>query len=218
MFRTICALSMVLGVTLFCASSVCHAEEHDKPAGAAGHAAGDHKHVHIGAEGANTNPLELRADTAVYTLVIFIVLAMTLAGTAWKPVVSGLDKRESALHADVLAAKQARDESERLLAEHSRRLDKVQEEVREIVAEARRDADHLKDEILAKANKDAELAKQRAVNDINQARDTALNQLFDHMADAVAAAAQTVVGRSLTGADQERLIRESLTDLTKNVN
>jgi F-type H+-transporting ATPase subunit b len=50
----------------------------------------------------------------------------------------------------------------------------------------------------------------RAVQDIERARDQALDDLFDHMGRSVREATETVIGRSLTGADNDRLIEEAL--------
>jgi len=79
-----------------------------------------------------------------------------------------------------------------------------------LLAEGRRDAERAKQEIVTEAQKEAEAAKQRAVHEIGRARDAALKDLFDVMATEVAHATEHVLGRSLTGADQDRLIDEAL--------
>ena len=79
-----------------------------------------------------------------------------------------------------------------------------------MMAEARRDAEYTKADIIAAAQKEAEAGRQRALQDIERARDQAMDELFSHMSQAVADAAAQVVGRSLTGEDHERLVRESL--------
>ncbi len=72
------------------------------------------------------------------------------------------------------------------------------------------DAEHAKQEIVSEAQKEAENAKQRALHEIGRARDAALKDLFDVMASEVAHATEHVLGRSVTGADQDRLIDEAL--------
>jgi F-type H+-transporting ATPase subunit b len=97
-----------------------------------------------------------------------------------------------------------------MLAQHSKKMAQVQDEIRQLLTEARRDADHAKSEIVSQAQKEAESAKQRAVQEISRARDSALKDLFDVMASEVAQATQHVLGRSVNSADQDRLIDEAL--------
>jgi F-type H+-transporting ATPase subunit b len=149
-------------------------------------------------------------DLAVWTLITFVVFVAVLKKLAWSPIIEGLQKRESSMFDNLAAAESARIKAEKMLAEHAAKLDKVQDEVREILAEAKRDAEHTKTEILAVAQKEAEATRQRAVNDIERARDQALDELFNQVGRAVYLATEQVLGRSVTGADNDRLIDEAL--------
>ncbi|HEY0984523.1 F0F1 ATP synthase subunit B family protein, partial [Schlesneria sp.] len=97
--------------------------------------------------------------------------------------------------------------------EHELKLAKVQEEVREILAEARRDAEHTKQEILATAQKEADASRQRAIADIERSRDQALTELFDFVSTNVVNATENVIGRSLSGDDHDRLVKEALSQI-----
>jgi len=138
------------------------------------------------------------------------VFLFVLRKFAWGPLIEGLDKREASVLDNIAGAEAARLKAEKMLAEHAAKLDKVQDEVREILAEARRDAEYTKNDIVATAQKEAEATRQRAVQDIERARDQALDSLFDHMARCVNEATEQVIGRALTGADNDRLIEEAL--------
>jgi F-type H+-transporting ATPase subunit b len=48
------------------------------------------------------------------------------------------------------------------------------------------------------------------VQDIERARDQAMDELFAHMGRVVSEATEQVIGRALTGADNDRLIDEAL--------
>jgi F-type H+-transporting ATPase subunit b len=111
---------------------------------------------------------------------------------------------------NLAAAESARLKAEKLLEDHKAKLDKVQEEVHQILAVAKRDAERTKSEIIAAAQKEAEATRVRSVNDIERARDQALNELFSYMDRVVADATEQVLGRAMTGADNERLIEEAL--------
>ncbi len=183
------------------------------------HAAGDDHATDSADHGgghAEGVPLNFKTDLAIWSLVVFLVFITVLKTFAWGPLVEGLDKRESDLRKDIAAAEAARVKAERMLAEHAEKLEKVQDEVREILAEARRDADHTKSEIVAEAQKEAEATKDRAVNEIERARDQALKELFDHFANSVTDATEHVLGRSLSGDDHERFIQEALAQVSEN--
>jgi F-type H+-transporting ATPase subunit b len=157
-------------------------------------------------------------DLAIWSLVTFAVFLYVLKILAWKPITEGLDKREARIIGAISDAEAARSRAEKMLAEHQQKLDKVQEEIRDLMAEARRDAEHTKTEILAAAQREAEATRQRAVQEIERARDQALDDLFDHMARCVEEATERVVGRSLTGPDHERLITEALGGIVRRQN
>jgi F-type H+-transporting ATPase subunit b len=155
-------------------------------------------------------PLDFKGDLAMWSGITFVIFIILLGRFAWKPLIVGLDKREARIRDDISAAEAARVNAEQMLAQHAQTLAKVQDEVRAILAEGRRDAEHAKQEIISVAQKEAEAAKQRAVHEIGRARDAALKDLFDVMASQVAHATEHVLGRSLSGADQDRLIEEAL--------
>jgi F-type H+-transporting ATPase subunit b len=172
-------------------------------------------HEHIGEKGVSKDPAEVKTDLGIWTFVVFLILAGTLYKFAWTPVSEGLERRESGIRENIAAAESARIKAEKMLAEHAQKLAKVQDEVHEILAEARRDAEHTKNEIVATAQKESDALRQRAVLDIGRARDEALDDLFAHMARCVEEATERVVGRSLTGADHERLVEESLSGVRR---
>jgi F-type H+-transporting ATPase subunit b len=108
-------------------------------------------------------PITFEADLAVWSLITFVVFLFVLKKFAWGPLIEGLDKRETSVLDNIAAAEAARIKAEKMLAEHAAKLEKVQDEVREIIAEARRDAEHTKNEIVAAAQKEAEATRVRAV-------------------------------------------------------
>ncbi len=163
-------------------------------------------------------PLDPKADLVIWSLVVFLVFVGVLTKFAWKPLAAGLDSREAKIRQDIADAEEARRKTEQMLAEHAAKLDAVQDEVREIIAEARRDAEHTKQEIVTQAQTEAEATQKRALDAIGRARDQALDELFATMSSTVAQATEYVVGRSLTGDDQNRLIDEALSQFSGQSN
>ena len=158
-------------------------------------------------------PMSFTKDLALFSLVTFVVYLAVLRVGAWGPLRAGLTERERRIRQDIADAEANRHKSEAMVKEHEARLAKVQDEVREILAEARRDAEHARLEIAATAQKEAEATKQRAIAEIVRSKDQALAELFDFVSNNVLKATEQVIGRSLTGTDHERLVKESLSQL-----
>ena len=158
-------------------------------------------------------PLDFKTDLAIWSLVTFIVFVLVLRKFAWGPLIAGLDNREAQMQQHLVDAETARQKAEQMLADYGQKLEKVQDEVREILAEARRDAEHTKNEIVAEAQREAGATVQRATEDIQRATEQTKKELFDYLATHVANATETVLERALTDADQERFIQEALTQI-----
>ena len=201
--------TVMLGAAMLPAAALFAVDEAESREPAGAHA------THIGAEGVNTDAAEFKSDLAIYTFIVFLLLLAILWKFAWGPIASGLEQREARIRQDIDDAEQARLKAEEMLARHAEKLDKVQDEVREILAEARRDAEHTKQDIISTAQQEAETTKQRAINEIERARDHALHELFEVMAGRVADATEHVLGRSLDEADQDRFIEEALAQFSE---
>jgi F-type H+-transporting ATPase subunit b len=159
-------------------------------------------------------PLAFKLDLAMWYLISFVLLLLILRKFAWGPLIEGLDKRESNIRNELAEAEAARVKAEQMLREHAQRLEAVEDEVKAIIEEARRDADRTKQDIIATAQKEAKTTQDRAIHEIERARDQALKELFDSMAGQVAGATEHVLGRALTGEDQDRLIEEALSQFS----
>lgn len=186
------ALALAAPVSVQASTEAPHAEEH--------HEAG--------------LPMDWTKDLALFSLVTFVVYLVVLKVGAWGPLRDGLNERERRIRQDIADAESNRHKTEAMVKEHEARLAKVQDEVREILAEARRDAEHAKLEIITTAQKEAEATKQRAISEIERSKDQALTELFEFVSTNVVHATEQVIGRSLTGTDHERLVKESLSQLS----
>ena len=160
-------------------------------------------------------PLSFHGDLAIWSLIVFILFVIVLKTFAWGPLSAGLDKREAGIRENIADAERARVKAEQMLAEHAEKLDLVQDEVREIIAEARRDAEHTKRDILETAQNEANATKERSIAEIERARDQALKELFDTLSAQVAVATEYVLGRSITDDDQQRLIDEAISQFSE---
>lgn len=211
-------LAVVLGVAItpaLFAADEAHPPAPGAVAPAGDHATGDAGHVtahhdHIGEAGVNKQPEEFRTDLAIFSAIVFGLLAVGLYYTAWPKILGALAAREEGIRKAIADAEDAKVQATAFMKEHKGRLEAVENTVKEILAEARRDAEHTKLDITKQAEVEAEAIKNRAIAEINRAKDQALDELFSTLAHQVSKATEQVVGRALTGADQERLIQEAV--------
>lgn len=179
----------------------------------ADHPATAHEAEGEGHEGGGGNLLELRLPLAVSTVIVFIGVLLVLWRFAWGPLSKALDEREHHQEETLRQAEHARSESERMLAEHRALIAQANDQVRAILEEARRDADHTANEILQKARDEAESAKQRAERDIVQARDQALSEIWTRTADLAVNVAGKVLSREIGPDEQRRLAEAAISEL-----
>lgn len=181
------------------------------PRGAeAGHDDHDAHIDHIGEKDVNKQPEEFRTDLAIFSAIVFGLLATGMYLTAWPKILGVLAAREEGIRKAIADAEDAKVQATAFMKEHKGRLEAVENQVKEILAEARRDAEHTKLDITKQAEVEAEAIKNRAIAEINRAKDQALDELFSTLAHQVSKATEQVVGRALTGSDQERLIQEAV--------
>lgn len=184
------------------------------PVGAEDHsptpAAGEHHGEVAHPEGV---PMNFKGDLALWSLVTFVVFFTVLSKVAWGPLQDGLNQREANIRKEIAEAQASNQEAAALLQEHDAKLAAVQEEVKAILAEARRDAERNKQDITAAAQQEAEATRKRAVEDIERAKAAAIGELFDFVSHNVVKATEQVLSRSLTGDDQERLVSQALSEM-----
>ena len=189
-----------------------------RPEGAAAEPAPAHGAEHVTEKGLSAqakDPKELRGDLAVWTLLVFLIVLAVLWKTAWKPILAGLKKREDQIAENIAAAQRQHDEARRLLEQYERKLSGAASQVREIMEEARRDAEHTQQEIIARARAEAQTEKNRTLVEIDTARQQALKDIAEKSTDMAIDLAGRIVRAKLSPADHRELIQEAVGRLAK---
>jgi len=202
------ALVALALLTLSCDVTIALAQvaDHSAPKHAElGHsaAAGDHA-------AAEPNPLGIDLDLAVWTLVVFILLFLVLQMFAWPQIVEALEERERKIADNIAAAAQKHEEAKKLLAEHEAKLAAAAGEVRELLDEARRDAEHTRKMIADKGHQDAQDELGRVLREIDRAKNAAVQELAVASANVAIDLARKVVREQITPEQQKQIVREAL--------
>jgi F-type H+-transporting ATPase subunit b len=162
------------------------------------------------------NPMAWNTDLAVWTAVVFLLVLLILWRFAWKPIASGLDKREQRIHDEIASAEKTRAEAQQLLADYQKRLAETGEEVRKMLEAARRESERQGQQIVADARAAAETEKQRGLNEIQRATAGAIKELADRSAGLAVELAGQIVGARLDQAAHARLIERAVADFVRS--
>ena len=147
---------------------------------------------------------------AIATIVVFVLLLLILTKTAWKPILAGLQAREKGIRDAIDGAEKANADAKSMLAEYQSKLASASDEARKIVEEGRKDAEALKSKIHADAQAEAGRERDRALRDIEIARQGALKDIYEQVAVVATDVAAKILKTHLDPAGHRRLVDESV--------
>ena len=169
-----------------------------------------------GQETPDINPLDWKADLAIWTAVVFLVLLAVLWKFAWRPIANGLEKRERRIADEIASAERSNVEARQLLEEYHQKLAASGEEVKQMLEAARRDAEQTGQAIVEKAKGDAEAEHQRMLGEIELATSNALKELAEQSATLAVDLAGKIVAAKLDPKAHSHLIERAVADFSKN--
>ncbi len=145
-------------------------------------------------------------------LVNFVLLLVILRLVAYKPIIRLLDERSARIRESMQRAEEIKIQAARTEEEFTRRLAEARREGQEIIAQAEKAADRLRQEELDKTRRQVDELRTKALDDISRERERALAELRRQVADLAVLAASRAVGRSLDQTSHYRLIQEALAE------
>jgi F-type H+-transporting ATPase subunit b len=164
-------------------------------------------------EGGGGDIMNVDATLFWATLVAFGLFAWILAKFAWGPLLKIIDEREKTIRDQVESAEQAAADAKAALAQHHELLRGAGRERDEILARATRDADTLRGELHAKARADADQVVARAREQMQREKDQAVAELRAQVADIAVEAAARIVKSSLSEEAQRKLVDDYVREL-----
>jgi F-type H+-transporting ATPase subunit b len=160
--------------------------------------------------------LQFDFGSAFCNLLIFLGVLAVLSKFVWPVILDGLKARESKIYGDLEAAEKANNEAKSLLADYQAKLDDASTQVQTMLAGARKDAEASGQRIVEEAKAEAGRQRDRAVAEIETAKQVAISELAGSTSDMAINVAKQVVGRELKASDHADLIRKSLDSLPSN--
>jgi F-type H+-transporting ATPase subunit b len=161
-----------------------------------------------------SNPLiQVTPGLMIWTIVCFLITFVVLKKVAFGRIQATIDERRERIQNALDEADRARDEARKLVEEHRHLIGQAKSEGEEILAEARRIADSQRERVREETEEDRQRRLEETRRQIEQATHQALGQIRDEVAKLSLAAAEKITRKSLTGADQQRLIDEALAEI-----
>lgn len=197
------------------AASDAHAEH-----AAAGHAAAAHAHddtdlSHGNASADISNIAKPQFDMSIFSFLVFLILLGVLYKFAWGPIATALQRREETIARQIEEARLASERASSQLKEYEARLAAATDEARQIVSNARKDAEIAKDKIVAEARDVAQKERDRAVAEIGIAKNQALDAIAQRSVQTAVSLASQIIRREVRPQDHEALIGEAVNSLSK---
>jgi F-type H+-transporting ATPase subunit b len=149
----------------------------------------------------------------VWTLLVFGATMYLLSKLAFPRISDALGRRQKAIEESIDTAERTRAEAEQILAEYRERLKEARVEADGIVERARQAATAHDHEAKDRGQELVAEAAKRAERDIEAATKRALDDIRKEVADLTIMATEKVTRKTLTDADQRRLVEEALSEL-----
>ncbi len=90
--------------------------------------------------------IDVNPGLIFWTIITFLILLVVLTKIAWKPILSALNQRESAITEALEKAERAKEEAKKMLDENQANLAKAEEEAKKIIDQSREFAEKLKEQ------------------------------------------------------------------------
>ncbi len=146
----------------------------------------------------------------IWTILTFLVLLGLLTKFAWKPLLAALDKRQQTIARALEDARLAREEIERVKQESVQVLNKARLDAEAIVSRARSDASVFHEEMRQKAIGDAQNIVARAEKQIELEKNRAIKDIRRETVDLSLAIATKLIHRNLSKDDNVALIDDAI--------
>jgi F-type H+-transporting ATPase subunit b len=170
--------------------------------------AGDSKHPPT-----EDNIFKGGAETAIWTLAVFLVLLYVLGKFAWPQILAGLDKREQTIAQALEEARKAQEEAQHLRAELQQQRERAAGHIRSIMDEARRNAQQVVEDMKTKGQAEIAADRDRMLRELQMRSEQLLAETIKKTSELATLAAAKAIRRELNSDDHRRLVDEALAEM-----
>jgi F-type H+-transporting ATPase subunit b len=140
---------------------------------------------------------------SLWTVVAFVVLLLVLGKFAWKPLLNALIARQTHIEHQLRTAEDSRLRAEKMLEDYK-------QQGLNVIRQAAEQAQRHQQEMAEKTRQEVLAIRHRAQEEIESARLAAMDDLWKQAGDIVLRVGSEVLGRTLTGKDNQQLASEAV--------
>jgi F-type H+-transporting ATPase subunit b len=160
-----------------------------------------------------SNPLlEASPGLMIWTLVMFLITLFILKRYVFGPVGAAIEKRRNEIAQSIEEAERSRDEAQALLEDYRRRLAEARREADALREQGRKEGERQGQELVQQAQGQRERVLADAEAQIVAQARAAAGGLKDEVVDLALMAAERVSRKSLSDEDHRRLIEEAIAE------
>ena len=161
-----------------------------------------------------SNPLiQVTPGLMIWTIVCFGIAFFVLRKWAFGPIQKTIDERRERIRQSIAEADHARAEAHRMLEEHRQLIAQARQEAEQIRQEVRADAETMRERMRDETEADRQRRVEETRRQIEAETARSLTVIRQEVAELTLAAVSKVTGKVLDSADQRRLIDEAISSL-----
>lgn len=166
-----------------------------------------------GVDPVGANPLlQVSPGLMIWTIVVFLLTLLIMKKFVFGPVGQAIEKRRASISASIEEAESSRDEAVKLLDEYKAKLAEARREADELREAGRREGERQKTEIVGQAQEQRERIVSDTQTQIDAQAQAAVAGIRDDVVVLALSAAEKVTKKSLSDDDHRKLVEEALAD------
>jgi F-type H+-transporting ATPase subunit b len=160
--------------------------------------------------------VDVNPGLVFWTIITFLILLFILRRVAWKPILTALNQRETAIKNSLEKAEKAKEEAQKILEENQASLLKAEEESKKIIEQSRVYADKLKDQMIRGSKDQAKKIIEDATSEIERKKEEAFSELRIKVAEIAVQAAEKILNKNLDKDSNKKLVDKYIDDIMRN--
>jgi F-type H+-transporting ATPase subunit b len=140
---------------------------------------------------------------ALWTVIAFVALLAVLGKVAWRPLLNGLNARQSHIEQQLKSAEDSRQRAEHMLEDYK-------QQGLTVLREATEQAQRHQQDVAEKTRQEVTAIRRRAQEEIESARSEAEAELWRQAGEIALRVGSEVLGRALSEQDNQRLMDEAI--------
>jgi F-type H+-transporting ATPase subunit b len=143
-------------------------------------------------------------DELIWATIAFVILFAFLAKAVFPQVRKMLEQRSERIRGQLQAAEDSKSEADRVLDQYRQQLGQARQEAQGIIEEAKRTAESLRRDLVARAEREAQEIVSRARAEVTGERDRALAELRTSVGELTIELTKRVIQRELANEPAQR--------------